>query len=104
MRDGYLEGKMRRLTDEPELLNELMSYTAEKTSYQGDERYYIWLSYLYYDQDVGNGNLYPITEAHTARAAELYSSLPVADKEMRNIAETGSIFSSAEIQMNDDGA
>lgn len=92
MRDGYLEGKMRRLTDEPELLNELMSYTAEKTSYQGDERYYIWLSYLYYGQDVGNGNLYPITEAHTARAAEIYASLPVAQEELDNLRDHGDIL------------
>ena len=81
--DPEREG-IRRLSDNTDELTELMSYIAEKSYYKNNERYYIWLTDSSYGQN-GNDRYYPVTEANTARAAEIWSGLPDAEEELEKL-------------------
>ena len=92
---------IHRLTAGSDELKEIMTYTAEESYYKGKERYYVWVTDGHYGQNVSNICLYPVTEEHTARAAEIWGALPIAQEELDNLHDHGNIFSIEEVEEYD---
>ena len=83
---------MHRLKANSPEFRELLGYTAEKTAYTGNERYYLVIYNPPGTSDKDYADFCPITEANTARAAEIWSAAPYADTEIAFLQAGQSIY------------
>ncbi len=97
--DPSLGGNMRRLGENSAELKELMGYTAEMSYYGGNERYYIVLIDKKYGDLTRSVYRYPVIEAYTARAAEIFAAAPEAREELENLRDHGTIYSLEEMEV-----
>ena len=85
----------RLSADSPEF-KEVLDYIAERTAYTGSDRYYLVIYNPPGAFSKTDAEYYPITEAHAARAAEIWSEAPYADTETANLQAGLTIYGEEE--------
>ncbi len=94
--ENLKNAEIHRLSPDSPEFTELLDYGAVKSAYTGSERYYL---VIYNPPGAANKaevDCYPITEAYTARAAEIWSEAPYADTETANLQAGLTIYGEEE--------
>ena len=94
--DYLKSSEIHRLSPDSPEFTELLGYCAEKSAYTGNERYFLAIYNPPGASEKTAAYYYPITEANTARAAEIWSDAPYADTETANLQAGFSIYGEEE--------